>query len=539
MKWFTKKVAVICAVMVPMLMAVALISCDGGSSSGCGTPDPTLVTTQNGDVRGVVEGDLVTFRGIPYAAPPVGDLRWKAPQDPANWSGERDASAFGNTCPQVESPFGAGSVNEDCLFLNVTTPSTAGSHPVMVWIHGGAFVAGSGQEAGYDPTRLAEEDIVVVTFNYRLGALGFLPHPALTDEAGESGNYGFMDQQKALQWVQHNIAAFGGDPRNVTIFGESAGGHSVYTHIVTPSSKGLFHKAIAQSGAYYPTQPSMAIGYALYGLPFAERAGITATDPAQIRASLRNMSVAEVLTAQASDWYVPVTGGLLPMSIYDAVTAGEFNPVPVISGSNLNEGRLFTALDMAQGTYYNTEEEYVAGITSLLAQDPRGLDIDQVAAKYLSKQDSADPNRFRLAYSQIFTDFMFASTNYYMWDQLAASSNVYAYWFTDVNAPNPFDSPLLPMEATHMDEVQYVFGTIGDKGGSAEQIALSEEIVGYWTRFAKLGSPVVMGWNAFRSGGLLSTVKKLDTPSSNTTAMAFALNHSCLFWADPPLAAAE
>lgn len=538
MKSSTQGRIAVFTLMISMLMIAALLACDGGAMCGCGpVDDPTLVTTQSGELRGVQEGDMVAFRRIPYAAPPVGDLRWKAPQDPANWSGERDASAFGNTCPQVESPFGAGSLSEDCLFLNVNTPGIGGSYPVMVWIHGGAFIAGSGQEAGYDPTRLVQQGVVIVTLNYRLGALGFLPLAALTDESGESGNYGLMDQQKALRWVRDNIAAFGGNPGNVTIFGESAGGHSVYTHIVTPSSKGLFHKGIAESGAFSPTQPTMEEAYALYGIPFKKRAGITATDPAEIRALMRSMSVEEVLTAQAGDWYLPVTGGYLPQSIFDAVTKGEFNEVPVISGSNLNEGRLFTALDMAQGINYDTEGEFKAALTTLLAQDPRGLDVDAVAAEYLSKQGATDPNRFRLAYSKVFTDFMFASTNFYLWDQLAMKSNVYAYWFADISAPNPFDSPLLPMQATHMDEIQYVFGTIAENGGTEAQIALSNQIIGFWTRFARMGAPAVYRWNAFRSGGIFSPVKKLDTPLSNTTAMEFITANNCLFWAEPPIAA--
>jgi para-nitrobenzyl esterase len=529
------------AVMVSMLIALGTIACDGGSS-GCGeTEDPTLVATQNGNVRGVADGDSVAFRGIPYAAPPVGDLRWKAPQNPANWSGERGASQFGNRCTQVESPFGAASTSEDCLYLNVTTPGTDGSYPVMVWIHGGAFIAGSGSEAGYDPARLVQEDVVLVTLNYRLGALGFLPHPALTAEAGESGNYGIMDQQKALQWVRDNIAGFGGNPNNVTIFGESAGGHSVYTHLVAPSSKGLFHKAVSQSGAYYPTQPSLPVGYYAFGLPFAQRAGITASDPAQVRAALRGMSVEEILAAQASDTYVPVTGGsFLPKSIFDALTAGEFAQVPLLSGCNLNEGRLFTALEMAAGNYMSTEPEYMASVTAFLVQDPRGLDAAQIAADYIAMQDAANPNRYRLAYSQIWTDYFFNTNNYFVWDTVSAKANTYAYWFADVNAPNAFDSPYLEMDAAHMTEIQYVFGTVGANGGSAAQVALSEEMVGYWTRFAKQGSPASsLSWRAFSSGSLFSTIKKLDTPSKNVTALNFITAHNCAYWGEPPLVAAE
>jgi para-nitrobenzyl esterase len=529
------------AVMVSMLIVMAMISCDSGSSGCGGSEDPTLVATQNGMVRGVEDGESVAFRGIPYAAPPLGDLRWKAPQSPANWSGERDASAFGNRCPQVESPFGAASTNEDCLYLNVTTPGTDGSYPVMVWIHGGAFIAGSGNEAGYEPTRLVQEDVVVVTLNYRLGALGFLPHPALTDEAGESGNYGIMDQQKALQWVRDNIAGFGGDPAKVTIFGESAGGHSVYTHMVVPSSKGLFGKAISQSGAYYPTQPSLPVGYFAFGIPFVERSGITATEPAQVRAALRDMSVEEVLAAQADDTYVPVTGGaFLPKSIFDALTAGEFAQVPLLSGCNLNEGRLFTALEMAAGNYLNTEAEYMTTVAAFLMQDPRGLDAALIAVDYLGMQDATNPNKYRLAYSQLWTDYFFNTNNYFVWDTVSAKANTYAYWFADVNAPNTFDSSYLEMDATHTLEIQYVFGTVGANGGSADQVALSEEMVGYWTRFAKQGSPASsLNWRAFSSGSIFSTVKKLDTPSKNVTALNFINAHNCAYWSEPPVLAVQ
>ncbi|MDA8138242.1 MAG: carboxylesterase family protein [Desulfobacteraceae bacterium] len=544
-----------CAVVVALFIAFALVNCDSGSSSGSsssgssssssgcnGTPtDPTLAKTQNGNVRGVEDGDLVAFRGIPYAAPPVGDLRWRAPQDPANWSGEKDASQFGNRCPQIESPFGAASATEDCLYLNVTTPATNGSYPVMVWIHGGAFIAGSGSEAAYNPTALAQKDVVIVTLNYRLGALGFLPLAALTDEAGESGNYGIMDQQKALQWVKNNIAAFGGNPSNVTIFGESAGGHSVYTHMVTPSSKGLFHKAIAESGAYYPTQPSLPVGYVAFGAPFVQRAGITATDPAQVRAALRGMSVSDILTAQASDTYVPVTGGtFLPKSIFDAMAAGEFAQVPLLSGCNLNEGRLFTALEMAKGNLLNTEAEYTATATAFLSQDPRGLDVAKIASDYIAKQTATDPNRYRLAYSQIWTDYFFNTNNYWVWDTVSAKVKTFAYWFADVNAPDPFNSPYLKMEATHMDEIQYVFGSVGANGGTAAQVTLSDQMVGYWTTFAKQGAPAASStWRAFTSGSLLASIKKLNTPSSNGTALQFITAHNCAYWAEPPLAAAQ
>ena len=200
--------------------------------------------TANGAVRGLANGAVDEFLGIPYAAPPVGALRWQPPQPAASWSGVRDATQFAPHCPQVAGPFGQASTSEDCLFLNVFTPSHAqpgSGSPVMVWIHGGALV--SGESNDYDPTGLVADGVTVVTINYRLGALGFLAHPALADSNGQSGDYGLEDQQAALRWVQRNIASFGGSPHNVTIFGESAGGLSTLSQVASPQAKGLFECA--------------------------------------------------------------------------------------------------------------------------------------------------------------------------------------------------------------------------------------------------------------------------------------------------------
>ena len=232
--------------------------------------------TANGPVRGLASGAVDEFLGIPYAAPPVGALRWQPPQPAASWSGVRDATQFAPHCPQLAGPFGQASTSENCLFLNVFTPShqRAGSHfPVMVWIHGGALV--SGESNDYDPTQMVADGVTVVTINYRLGALGFLAHPALADANGQSGDYGLMDQQAALRWVQRNIASFGGNPHNVTVFGESAGGLSTLSQVASPQARGLFERAIVESGSYNLTQASLASAEAA-GQAFAVKAGCAA-----------------------------------------------------------------------------------------------------------------------------------------------------------------------------------------------------------------------------------------------------------------------
>src|SRR5215472_18159100 len=226
--------------------------------------DQPILITDRGPVRGMVTTTLRMYLGIPYATPPVGRLRWRPPKVHERWSTPLNAAKFGNHCPQEASVFGTASVTEDCLYLNVFTPnlsdeaSTSRAYPVMVWIHGGALTVGESDD--YTPTKLVQQGVIVVTFNYRLGALGFLAHPALSAESPDhiSGNYGIMDQQFALKWVQRNIASFGGNPDQVTVFGESAGGLSVFLQLASPRAARLFHRGIVESGAYGLTLPTLA-----------------------------------------------------------------------------------------------------------------------------------------------------------------------------------------------------------------------------------------------------------------------------------------
>jgi len=277
-------------------VAVALSLSAGGPGLVMAAPESPVVATDLGQVRGVSNGATQQFLGIPYAAPPVGDLRWRPPQEPERWNGVRDATSFGPHCPQVATPYGTPSMTEDCLFLNVFTPPKTNQGrphllPVMFWIHGGGLVVG--ESDGYDPSNLVAQGVVVVTINYRIGELGFLAHSALTAESpkGASGNYGLLDQQAALRWVRRNIRAFGGDPDNVTIFGQSAGGLSVQSQLASPLAAGLFHKAIVESGAYSLQQPSLAAAEAI-GAVFAASAGCAVPSTA---ACLRSLPVQVIL----------------------------------------------------------------------------------------------------------------------------------------------------------------------------------------------------------------------------------------------------
>jgi para-nitrobenzyl esterase len=316
-----------------------------------------IVHTTEGPVQGLVKNGVDEFLGIPYAAPPVGDLRWQPPKPHAAWTQTLSATKFGNTCPQItELGVFAGpvSLTEDCLFLNVFTTRTnpapnAKRLPVLVWIHGGGLF--DGETNDYDASALVKGGpagpTVVVTINYRLGLLGYLGHPALDAEGHNFGNYGLMDQQVALRWVQHNIAAFGGDPGNVTLGGQSAGSTSTAAAVISPASAGLFHRAIFQSGPLLTVAP-LALAEQR-GENFAKAAGCGTDSSAQAAACLRGLSVEKVLslqgTAAANGPYVNgllVDGTVLPISGDVAWSTGKFNHMPIMNGGVADEGA-FTA----------------------------------------------------------------------------------------------------------------------------------------------------------------------------------------------------
>jgi para-nitrobenzyl esterase len=512
-----------------MAGTAALILSNGPARADVGHP---VVRTDHGRVRGVETKDGRQFLGIPYAAPPVGDLRWKAPQPPARWASPLDASKFANHCAQPASPFGAASATEDCLFLNVYTPEGDCAHdqlrPVMVYIHGGSFQTGESDD--YDPHKLVGEGVVVVTINYRLGSLGFLASSTLTAESPDatSGNYGLMDQQLALRWVQNNIAAFGGDPRRVAIFGESAGGLSVHAHLVSPGSRGLFQGAIAESGAYSLTQPTLASAEA-QGATFAAAVGCSGQDAACLRA----VPVATLLANQSSSpgAYLPnVDGKVLPLSIGAAFSSGQFNRVPVIEGSNHDEFRLFVALSIELPFGPATAAQYPIYIGALLGLPAAAVPL--VVAQY-PLSDYSSPG---IALGAIGTDAAFACNTLAVQRMLSQYVPTWAYEFDDANAPQRSLPPVsFSYGAAHASELQYLFDlpvTVPAPALTTDQNRLSNKMVDYWTHFARRGDPNSLETPAWapQSATSDSTQALLAPRPQSGTASAFAADHKCAFW---------
>lgn len=499
---------------------------------------------------------MVACKGIPYASPPTGNLRFADPVDAPIRSATLTATAFRSMCPQ--SPTAGTGESEDCLFLNIFRPkgaSPAAGFPVMVWIHGGAMIQGSGGDAGYDLPGLVREGVVVVTINYRLGLLGFLDHAALD---GDPGNYGIKDQQQALRWVRDNVANFGGNPNNVTIFGESAGGHSALTQISCPTSACLFQKAIVQSGSYNPTQITRTIARTLYNPMVSTALGCTGT-AAEIRTCLRGKTVAEIRAALGSFWPVPsVETTFLPRSITAAVSGGIINHVPIMIGSNRDEHRLFMLLGVGANNFEDTTgAKYRSGVTELLATDariPTGL-YTSIGNYYSNKYEGLTQHRWRLPIADLGGDFRFTCNDLRHTRQLFSRVPVYAYWFADRSSTllgfaafdiaissalvaagipyaalnqNPFR-----MLATHSYEIQYVFGTVGARGGTAEQMALSNNMLKYWAEFAKTGNPNFTGtavtWPRFESTNGSFMRFNAEGPMI-TTANTFSSVHNCECW---------
>jgi para-nitrobenzyl esterase len=493
------------------------------------SPATVTIKTENGPVKGLANSTMRKFLGVRYAAAPTGARRWQPPVAPTRWTVAADATHFGNHCAQVPSPFGTPSTSEDCLFLNVYTPAKpAANSPVMVWIHGGALHLG--QSDDYDPTPLVKQGMVVVTINYRLGALGFLAHPALSAASSThaSGNYGLMDQQAALKWVKNNIANFGGSCENVTIFGQSAGGLSVHSHLSSPGSKGLFKQAIVESGGI--TLDLLPLGTAEFlGMDLATRVGC----PDQTLSCLRALPVEQILANQlapgAIGFFPNLDGKLLPRTFRDAFTTGNFNRVPVIEGSTHDEWSLFVGLGELQNGGPLPAEFYPQAIGATL-----GISSDAAIAAIVAQYPLSHYASPSAALTAVGTDAIFGCNSHVASGLLAKFVQTYSYEFNDPNPPMYILPPTsVVYGAYHASEIPYLMGVRQSFPApplSTAQQTLSGHMIRYFTQFARSGNPNVSGsptWT--RYNGTLS-VQSL-VPTTPRPMSTFASDHKCSFWA--------
>lgn len=440
-----------------------------------------LVSLDSGEILGEKSGEVYKFLGIPYAQPPVGDLRWQATQKVQPWQGVRGATKFANVCPQPDlgSP-GAIFGNEDCLYLNVWTPAEDMGEklPVMVWIHGGAFMAGAGSLDMYDGEKLAEKDVVVVTVNYRLGPFGYLVHPDLAKESSHnmSGNYALLDQIQALQWVKKNIKAFGGDSNNVTIFGESAGSVNNTSLMLSPLAKNLFARVIAESGTSllpplgFPETKARLDLATKTGEEFASVLGCEAEALVCMRQKTTEeiMQVANLgfgLYAKGFEFPPVVDGWVIPEDPREMFASGKFNKVPLLIGTNKDEGTIFLA-----DAGVSKIQEYEDWVNQIFPDQ-----AEEILEKYAIKKQA----ELWSVFNNVYTRAMFANPAKFVADEVSKKSDVYLYQFTHT-PPTEWGREL---GAHHGAEINYVFGNLDyDK-------ELSDAIMERWVNFAKTGNP--------------------------------------------------
>jgi para-nitrobenzyl esterase len=468
-----------------------------------------VIQLHSGPISGRVEDGVGVFSGIPYAAPPVGELRWRPPQEIASWTQVRNSTEFGPSCPQPTQQ-NSGKFSEDCLYLNVWTAAEKpdAKLPVMVWIHGGAFNFGSGSLPEYDSKNLSKKGVVVVTLNYRLGPLGFLVHPLLSKESAQdaSGNYGLLDQIAALRWVQKNIAAFGGNPDLVTLFGQSAGSRSVTLLMISPLSTGLFHRAIAESGGpiigseyLSPVFNGNMTNVSQMGQRLAAKLGCDTSE--DVLAAMRAKSAQEIV--QAADcktsifdedglFFAPVFDAwVLPKDPRGAYLGGQQHDVPIIVGSTLNEGNIYIAdeTDLSIARYQSfLKSRFSENSAKALEIFPVHTEKDVAPAldKILTVAANAQPARF-VAQSM---------------EQ--KKSQAYLFQFTR----RPDTAMARKLEVHHGVEIAYVFGNMTTSDGyNGTDRALSGRMMDYWVNFAKTGNPNGQGlteWPAYKSASDLN-----------------------------------
>jgi para-nitrobenzyl esterase len=497
-------------------------------------PDVTVVTAR-GALAGLgLPGGLTAFRGIRYAEPPVGGSRWKPPVAAAAWHTLRSAVDFGAACPQVPSP--AGSIyaqqprrmSEDCLFLNVWRPPRSVNAPVMVWLHGGALRTGDPASGLYDGEQLARRDVVIVTVNYRLGVLGYLAHPQLSAESphASSGNYGLLDQIEALRWVRDNVAAFGGDPGNVTLFGESAGALSAIELMTSPLAAGLFHKVILQSG-YLVSNPELK--RECFGQPSAESVGdrlmreLAAADLAALRA-VPVESLVEMAAAAGFDPQANIDGWVLTRQIVECLDLGGQAAVPMIVG--FNEGEVRSLRSYFLPPLPTSAADYESRVHGLFGD---------LAPSYLARYPAGDIEESALAA---------ARDAFYGWsaERLARAQTrlgvpAYLYFF----AHRYPEQEARSLEAFHASELPYEFGRVGSLDGWPEswprppddprERAMSETIMGYFTGFARTGAPGVAAapvWEPYRDDRAYMEFRDTPRPDHHLLPGMFELHEDLI-----------
>jgi para-nitrobenzyl esterase len=486
--------------MKPIAALTALLFVAGAAYAA----DVDTVKVDGGLIHGVDEEGVNTFKGIPYAAPPVDDLRWRPPQPVVDWDGVRACTEFSADCPYP--PYPEGSLyyreprpqSEDCLYLNVWTTAKPGDDvPVMVWIHGGGFSRGAGSTAAYDGAALAKKGVVLITINYRLNVFGFLAHPELTAESEHdaSGNYGLLDMVAALEWVQRNVEQFGGDPDRVTIFGESAGSWAVNALVASPLAKGLFHRAIGQSGGSFG--PMTHLAEATEERPSAEDSGVAfgKAAGAESLADMRAIPAEELLDVFMNDsegQRFPsrpcVDGYFLPDTVSNIFAAGKQNDVPVLIGSNRDEAAAFMAPTMLPKSVEAYEERM---------EEEYGEDFEAFARLYPVEDDA----HIRDAVIHSRSDATFG-LSMRTWARMAESgdSPAYLYFFTR--------EPIIPNRdfygAFHAAEIYYAFDNLdkSDRENDKTDEALADAMSGYWVNFAANGDPNGEGlpeWPAYNA----------------------------------------
>jgi para-nitrobenzyl esterase len=492
---------------------------------------PPHVRVAQGELEGQPTGmGPFVFKGIPYAAPPLGELRWHAPQPPAAWNGVRDAAKFGAACMQPESQSSGvtrSTMSEDCLFLNVWTPALkpAQPAPVMVWIHGGSFVSGAGSLPGYDGTRLAIRGIVVVTINYRMGVFGYMAHPDLSAESPHhsSGNYALLDQMAALRWVRDNIAAFGGDSRNITVFGESAGASSIAYMMASPLAQGLFDKAILESpGLLLAPDPELRSDYR--GITSMEAVGL-AVGPhiAELRALSADALMEQSYTASKKlfgpggagrtrlraatplddpngvhlAWTPFADGYVIPEQLARLYANNRFTRIPVMAGTNTNEGNLFL-------THYHptNPDSFNAWVEQAFAPCGKAM-----LAQY-APPSPATPDQLHAAADRVLTDSLFLYGTF----SVARATHGYLYRFTRVSTRAEKSG----LGAFHSAEIPYVFGHTLNMPDDYTEVdrKLSDQIMTMWVHFARTGDPRLMmssEWTRIGSNGEVPYMEFGDT----------------------------